>query len=227
MGKYNGTSGVIYHEGQQSDCGHYTSEDQMNNTWFFISDATVLKQKKFQCNSRDVSVPYILIYERRNNLLMPPSSLLIDSAGILASDSAPDIMIRQSVIKELEKQKTKIAIAQEQDITINHVKSPVKRNSKFTSHNIRENGKSRKRFMCYNLNDDKREQLKENDKIRKKQMHDNFDDNKKGELKKVDSKRKKEERENLETHEKELLNNYGKKERGNCVIILMMTKENR
>ena len=92
---------VIYHEAQQSDCGHYTSEVQVNNTWFFISDTTVLKQKKFQCNSRDVSVPYILIYERRNNLLMPPSSLLIDTAGILASDSAPDMvhMIRQSVIK--------------------------------------------------------------------------------------------------------------------------------
>ena len=81
--------------------------------------------------------------------------------------------------------------------------------------------------MCYNLNDDKREQLKENDKIRKKQMHDNLDDNKKGELKKVDSKRTKEERDNLEAHEKELLNNYGKKERENCVIILMMTKESR
>ena len=70
-------------------------------------------------------------------------------------------MIQRSVIKKLEKQKTKTAIAQEQDITVNHVKSPVKRKSKFTSYNFRENGKSRKKFMCYNLNDDKREQLKE------------------------------------------------------------------
>ena len=31
------------------------------------------------------------------------------------------------------------------------------------SQNFRENGKN----MCYNLNDDKREQLKENDEIRK------------------------------------------------------------
>ena len=108
---------VIYHEGQQSDCGHYTSEIQMDNTWFFISDRTVLRQKTFQCNSRDISIPYILIYERRNNLLMPPSSLLNDTARILSSDSAPDIMIRQSVIKKLEKEKTKIVIAQEQDIT--------------------------------------------------------------------------------------------------------------
>ena len=69
-------SGVIYHEEQQSDRGHYTSEVQMDNTWFFISDLTVLRQKKFQCNSRMLAfcVPYILIYERRNNLLIPPST---------------------------------------------------------------------------------------------------------------------------------------------------------
>ena len=40
-------------------------------------------------------------------------------------------MIWQSVIKELEKQKSKIAIAEEQDITVKHVKSPAKRKSKF------------------------------------------------------------------------------------------------
>ena len=74
----------------------------MDNTWFFISDTTVLRQKKFQCNSWDVSVPYILNYERRNNLLMSLSSLLNDTAGILSSESIPDIMIQQSVVKELE-----------------------------------------------------------------------------------------------------------------------------
>ena len=82
---------------------------------------------------------------------MPLSSLLNDTAGILSSDSTPDIMIWQSVIKEIEKQKAKIAIAQEQVITVNHLKSPVKRKSKFTSRNFIENGKNRKKFMCYNL----------------------------------------------------------------------------
>ena len=74
----------------------------MDNTWLFISDTTVLRQKKFQCNSWDVSVPYILNYERRNNFLMSLSSLLNDTAGILSSESIPDIMIQQSVVKELE-----------------------------------------------------------------------------------------------------------------------------
>ena len=79
----------------------------MDNTWFFLSATRVLRQKKFQCNLRDIIVPYILIYERRNNLLMPPSNLLNGPTGILSPDSTPDIIIRQSVIKQLEKQKTK------------------------------------------------------------------------------------------------------------------------
>ena len=92
---------------------------------------------------------------------MPQSSLLNHTAEILLSDSTPD-MIRQSVIKELEKQKTKVAIAHEQDITINHVKSPLKRKLKFISRNFRENGKNRKKFIRHNLGDDKRKQSKEN-----------------------------------------------------------------
>ena len=55
-------SDVIYHEGEQSHCGHYTSGVNMNNTWFLISDTRILRQQKQQCNSRDTSVPYILIY---------------------------------------------------------------------------------------------------------------------------------------------------------------------
>ena len=31
-------SGVIYHEGEQSHCGHYTSGVSMDNTWVLICD---------------------------------------------------------------------------------------------------------------------------------------------------------------------------------------------
>ena len=155
---------------------------------------------------------------------MPLSSLLNDTAGIPSSDSTPDITIQQSVIKELEKQKTKITIAHH--ITINHAKSQVKRKSKFASRNFRENGKSRKKFVHHNHNDDKREQLKENEKIRKKQICDNLDD-KKAEFKKVDNKRIKEKRDNLDTHEKVLLKNYEKRLRENYTMTLIMTKEKR
>ena len=54
----------------------------------------------------------------------------------------------------------------------------------------------------------------------------NLDDNKKGEMKNVDNRRKKEKRDSLDTHEKELLKNYEKKQRQNCVITLVATKEN-
>ena len=46
-------------------------------------------------------------------------------------------------------------------------------------------------------------------------------------MKNVDNRRKKEKRDNLDTHEKVLFKNYEKKDRGNCVITLMMIKENR
>ena len=57
-------SGVIYHEGEQCHCGHYTSEVNMNNTWFLINDTRILRQQKLQCDSRDTSVPYILIHTK-------------------------------------------------------------------------------------------------------------------------------------------------------------------
>ena len=37
-------SGVIYYEGEQSHCGHYTSGVKVDNTWFLISDTRILKQ---------------------------------------------------------------------------------------------------------------------------------------------------------------------------------------
>ena len=56
-------SGVIYHEREQSHCGHYTSGVNENNSWFLISDTRILRQQTLQCNSRDTSVPYVLIYK--------------------------------------------------------------------------------------------------------------------------------------------------------------------
>ena len=71
----------------------------MDNTWFFISDIRVLRQKKFQCNSRDISVACTQIYEKRNNLLIPLSSLLNNTAGKLSSDSTLDVMISNLLLK--------------------------------------------------------------------------------------------------------------------------------
>ena len=59
--KYNGTASVIYDEGEQSDCRH--------NTWFLISDTRIFRQQKLQSNSRDISVSFILFYEKRSSNL--------------------------------------------------------------------------------------------------------------------------------------------------------------
>ena len=51
-------SGVVYHEGEQSHCRHYTSGNNVNNTWFLISDTRILMKQRLHCISRDTSVPY-------------------------------------------------------------------------------------------------------------------------------------------------------------------------
>ena len=85
----------------------------MNNTWFLISDTRILRQQKLQCNSRDTSVPYILIYKKNSVLVVPPI-LLNGTAGVsstseLISETA-ESLIRKSILLELEKQKAKLAM---------------------------------------------------------------------------------------------------------------------
>ena len=48
---------IIYHEGEQSDCGHYTSRVKIEDTWFLISDTRIVRQQKLQC-SCDVFLIY-------------------------------------------------------------------------------------------------------------------------------------------------------------------------
>ena len=74
-------------------------------------------------------------------------------------------MIRQSVLLELEKQKVKLAMDQQNKKTSSSkVKSPVKRKSQLTNCSSRENDKKRKKFMRDNFGEDEKEQLKKDDK---------------------------------------------------------------
>ena len=54
--------GIIYHEGEQSHCGHHISGVSVDNMWLLIADTRILRQQKLKCSSRDISVPYILIF---------------------------------------------------------------------------------------------------------------------------------------------------------------------
>lgn len=47
-----------------------------------IIDITILKQQKLQCNSRDISVSYIIIYKKRNDFLTAPPDSLNGAAGV-------------------------------------------------------------------------------------------------------------------------------------------------
>ena len=77
-------------------------------------------------------------------------------------------MIQQSVLLELEKQKAKLAMDQQNKKTSSRkVKSPVKRKSQFTNCTSRESDKKRKKFMRHNFGEDEKEQLKKNDKKKK------------------------------------------------------------
>ena len=91
--------GVIYHEGEQSHCGHYTSGVDLDNTWFLISDTRILRQQKLQCSSRDISVPYKLVYKKKSNDLVAPPNSLNGTAGVGATselilETAETMMIR-------------------------------------------------------------------------------------------------------------------------------------
>ena len=55
----------------------------MDNTWFLISDTRILRQQKLQCCSRDIRVPYILIYKKRSNFLVAPPNSLNGNEGEL------------------------------------------------------------------------------------------------------------------------------------------------
>ena len=139
-------SGIIYHEREQSHCGHYTSEVKVNSTWFLIGDTRILRKQKLLCSSKDSSVPYTLIYEKITKFLTAVPNSLNVTAEVgptpeLITETA-EIMIRQSVLQELEKHKTKLTIAQEEEKPHpSKVKCSVKRKLKFTNRSSKEDMK--------------------------------------------------------------------------------------
>ena len=73
-----------------------------------------------------------------------------------------EIMIRQSVLQELEKLKAKLTIAHDEEKPDpGKVIAPVKKKAKFSNCNSKENDKKRKKLIRDNINDEKnsKEQL--------------------------------------------------------------------
>ena len=123
-------------------------------------------KQKLTCTRGDTSVPYILIYKKRNDVVIdlsnPVETLQSNSIGATGEvEFTAEMRNRQSLLKELEKQKGKIAIAQEKKHNsnkslstagLNEVKSPVKRKKKFSE----TLSKNRVKTFCDNLDDDEK-----------------------------------------------------------------------
>jgi len=60
--------GIIFHEGDHANSGHYTCGIKKKDKWFMISDSSVTqKQMKLSYRAQDYSVPYILFYKKVNS----------------------------------------------------------------------------------------------------------------------------------------------------------------
>ena len=59
--------GIIWHHGNNANCGHYSSSVIVDDRWFSISDTDVREGQRIHFNMNDNStVPYILVYKKRN-----------------------------------------------------------------------------------------------------------------------------------------------------------------
>ena len=96
---------VIYHDKEQSHCGYYTSRGDLDNTWFLISDTRILRQQKLQRSSRDISVPYILVYKKKSNFVVALPNSLDGTAGVSSTleliPETAETMTQQSVSLEV------------------------------------------------------------------------------------------------------------------------------
>ena len=127
------------------------------------------------------------------------------------------MMNRQSLLKELEKQKGKINIAEEKkenetnkSLTCAGVSkvtsSPVKRKKKYH----KTSSKQWVETFRDKLDDAEKNKIKIYSKKRMKEMRDNLDDNEKSKIKSDSKKRMKETRDNLDDNEKSKIKSENK-----------------
>ena len=77
--------GVIWHEGNSMNSGHYTSTVKLNNTWFICNDTAIHGGGRFVCSNNDYITPYILVYKKVNDFIVPTLSLPVDSNQLFNS----------------------------------------------------------------------------------------------------------------------------------------------
>ena len=63
--------GVIWHKGSSLNSGHYTCTIKLNNIWFICNDTAIRGGGRLGCSNNDYITPYILVYKKVNDFIVP------------------------------------------------------------------------------------------------------------------------------------------------------------
>ena len=63
--------GIIWHHGDNWDSGHYTADVKVDDVWYSTNDTVINEGATFECNSNSTISPYIIVYKKRNNRVVP------------------------------------------------------------------------------------------------------------------------------------------------------------
>ena len=188
--------GVIYHEGNQPNSGHYVSGVKVNERWFLISDSNVscqLIDLSAQISSR---VPYMLLYKKKSNMITHTPVTIRNNLDNSVSNtveaenvSTSETMNRQSLLKELHTQEKRISNANikqkanesieavnnlfKKNVDSNKIKSPVKRKLKYGT---TVTSAKRMAKLRDNLNDDVKRKIQDENTNYQQKKRTNLDD---------------------------------------------------
>ena len=123
--------GVISHEGKSMNSGHYTSTVKLNNTWFICNNIAIHGGGRFVCSNNDYNTLYILVYKKVNDFIVPSLYLPVDSNQLFNDINNAEKLSRESLHKELNFQKRKIQMANNEKEKRDPVTSnPIKKRKK-------------------------------------------------------------------------------------------------
>ena len=103
--------GIIWHEGNSMNSGHYTSTIKVNNTWFIANDTAIREGRRFVCSNNDYITPYVLVYKTVTDFIVPSLSLPVDKSPLFNDIDNAEKLNGESLHKELNSQKNKIQMA--------------------------------------------------------------------------------------------------------------------
>ena len=137
--------------------------------WFSISDTDVHEGQRFHFSLNNYTVPYILVYKKRNDLLCPlPLGLNAHHDTACADLADSEFMLKELNAQEERKvnaEKNEMEVAAN-DSSKKMIPTPVKRKRKCTSAD-----QERKKTMRKNLDDNVKDALCSTDKKRKKKKY--------------------------------------------------------